>query len=108
MIKSPSEIVWKGLLTRPFFRQEEPCPVREFGNYAKTQGIWFAPVVNSLILLVKDISIFAAKNFQTLHWVIVTNHVHWRRENLLLDRKNREFENAIRVGTLINLFVSKF
>ena len=34
---------------------------REFGNFAKTQGIWFARVVNSLILTVKDISIFAAK-----------------------------------------------
>ena len=26
---------------------------REFGNFAKTQGIWFAQVVNSLILKVK-------------------------------------------------------
>ena len=34
---------------------------REFGNFAKTQGIWFAQVVNSLILKVKDIGIFAAK-----------------------------------------------
>ena len=34
---------------------------REFGNVAKTQGIWFAQVVDSLILKVKDISIFAAK-----------------------------------------------
>ena len=34
---------------------------REFGNFAKTQGIWFAQVVNSLILKVKDIAIFAAK-----------------------------------------------
>ena len=34
---------------------------REFGNVAKTQGIWFAQVVNSQILKVKDISKFAAK-----------------------------------------------
>ena len=34
---------------------------REFGNFAKTQEIWFAQVVNSLILKVQDISIFAAK-----------------------------------------------
>ena len=34
---------------------------REFGIFAKTQGIWFALVVNSLILKVKDISIFVAK-----------------------------------------------
>ena len=36
-------------------------PRMEFGNFAKTQGIWFAQVVNSLILKVKDISIFVAK-----------------------------------------------
>ena len=32
---------------------------REFGNFAKTQGILFAQVVNSLILMVRDIAIFA-------------------------------------------------
>ena len=37
---------------------------REFGNFAKTQGkqgIWFAQVVNSLILKLKHNSIFAPK-----------------------------------------------
>ena len=34
---------------------------REFGNFAKTQGNLFGQVVNSLILKVKDIAIFAAK-----------------------------------------------
>ena len=34
---------------------------RECGNCAKTQEVWFARVVNSLILRVKDISIFVAK-----------------------------------------------
>ena len=34
---------------------------REFGNFAKTRGIWFAQVENSLILKVKDLSKFAAK-----------------------------------------------
>ena len=52
--------------------QKNPCQGkhREFGNFAKTQGIWFAQVVNSLILKVKDISIFAAKihNF-FLSWI---------------------------------------
>ena len=49
--------------------KKNPCQRkhREFGNFAKTQGIWFAQVVNSLILKVKDISIM---------------------ENLRLDRKN--------------------
>ena len=34
---------------------------REFGNVIKAQGILFAQVLNSLILKVKDIAIFAAK-----------------------------------------------
>ena len=37
---------------------------REFGNFAKTQGILFAQVVNSLIQKVKDIAIFCRENFQ--------------------------------------------
>ena len=43
--------------------QKNPCQVKhkEFENFAKTQGIWFAQVVNSLILKVNDISEFAAK-----------------------------------------------
>ena len=39
---------------------------RGFGNFAKTQGIWFAQVVNSLTLKVKDISKFAVKIFQNI------------------------------------------
>ena len=34
---------------------------REFGNFDKTQEILFAQVINSLILKVKEILIFAAK-----------------------------------------------
>ena len=53
--------------------KKNPCREkhREFGNFAKTQGIWFAQVVNSLLLKVKDISIFAAKisNFFCLSWM---------------------------------------
>ena len=33
---------------------------REYGNFAKTQGILFAQVVSSLILKVKNIAIAAA------------------------------------------------
>ena len=42
---------------------KNPCQGkhREFGKFAKTQGILFAQVVNSLILEVKDIAIFAAE-----------------------------------------------
>ena len=85
---------------------------REFGNFATTQGICFAQLVNSLILKVTNIAIFAAKNSPTnfeagyvfqvsVVYVKVTNHVNWHRENLQSDGKNREFENEIRVGTLI-------
>ena len=40
-----------------------PCrgKCKEFGNFAKTQGIWFAQVVNSLIVEIKDTAIFAVK-----------------------------------------------
>ena len=62
---------------------------REFGNFAKTQ------VVNSLILKVKHILIFATKisiSFKVCQVsfvsVIVINHVNWHRENLLLYREN--------------------
>ena len=48
-------------------KEKNPCQgkhtEREFGNFAKTQGIWFVQVVNSLILQVKDISIFPVKIF---------------------------------------------
>ena len=46
-------------------KKKIPCQGkhREFGNFAKTQGnhILFGQVVNSLILKVKDIAIFATK-----------------------------------------------
>ena len=43
--------------------KKNPCQGkhRELGNFAKTQGILFAQVVNSLMPKVKDIVIFAAK-----------------------------------------------
>ena len=52
--------------------KEIPCQgkQREFGNFAKTQGIWFARVVNSLILKVKNISLFAAEIFKFVQsWI---------------------------------------
>ena len=72
---------------------------KQIGNFAKTQEILFAQVVNSLILKVKDTAIFAAKIsiFFPRSWiglpsqfcyVIVTNDVNWYRENLRLDREN--------------------
>ena len=74
-------------------------PVREFGNLAKTQGILFAQVVNSLILKVKNIVLFATRFLSffleagyvsqiSFVYVIVTNHVNWHRENLGSDREN--------------------
>ena len=85
--------------------QKIPCQGKhsEFGNFAKTQGMWFAQGLNSLILKVKDISIFAAKFFLfffevhqvSFVYVIVTNHVNWHRENLQLDREKTEKTQGI-------------
>ena len=71
---------------------------REFGNFAKAQGIWFSQVVNSLIVKVKDILLYATKvsNFffkvvlsakSVFYYVTVTNHINWHREDLRLDRE---------------------
>ena len=48
--------------------KKNPCQGkhREFGNFGKTPGIWFAHVVNSLILKVKDILKFAVKISQKM------------------------------------------
>ena len=70
--------------------------ILEFGNFNKTHGIWFAQVLNSLILIVKDISIFAVKispekieaGSVSFVYVIVTNHINWHRENLQSNREN--------------------
>ena len=45
------------------WRKKNRCQGKhqECGNFAKTQGIWFAQVANSLILKVKDILKFAGK-----------------------------------------------
>ena len=62
-------------------------------NVAKTQGIWFAQVVNSLILKENNILIYAVKipNFFLIFvCVIVTNDVKWHRENLRSDREKTE------------------
>ena len=78
--------------------KENPCQGkhRECGKFAETQGIWFAQVKNSLILKVKDISMFAAKIPKSFFeagyvcrvifiYVIATNHVNCHRENLRSD-----------------------
>ena len=79
--------------------KRNPCQRkhRKLGNFAKTQGYLFAPVVNSLILKAKDIAIFAADiSIFSRSWiglplsfvyVIVTNYANWHRENLRLDRE---------------------
>ena len=64
-------------------------------NTGKTQQIWFAQFVNSLVLKVKDILKFAVKisNFffkldkVSFVYKKVTNHVIWHRENLPTDRE---------------------
>ena len=75
---------------------------REFGNFAKTQGIWFAQVVNLPDSKGIRYFIFASIISKFLSWIslpsqlcvhIVTN-VNWHRGNLQSDgkktKKNRE------------------
>ena len=101
--------------------KKNPCQGkhREFWNFAKTQGILFAQVVNSLILKVKDIAIFAAKisNFSSRSWIglptqfcVCNSHKLCKlaQEKFAVGQgkfavgqgENREFENTIWVGTL--------
>ena len=85
---------------------------REFGNYAKTQGkhIWFAQVVDSMNLKVKDILIFAANiSICFLSWICLPSqfYVCDSHKSCKLAQgkcavrqgekqgKHREFENAI-------------
>ena len=78
---------------------------REFGNFAKTQGILFAQVVNYLILKVKvlaaKISYFLLESRYVRQvsfvYVMVTNHVNSLARRIFAVRqgKRREFENAI-------------
>ena len=79
---------------------------REFRNFTKTHRILFAEVVNSLILKVKNISIFATKISiffpecgyvcqVSFVYVIVTKFVNLHKENFRSDRENREFESGI-------------
>ena len=61
------------------------------GNFAKTQQILLAPVIDSLILTVKDIAIFATQisnrfflesgyvcQVRFVH-VVIINHVNWKK-----------------------------
>ena len=93
-----------------------PCQGKhsEFENFAKTQGIWFAQVVNSVILKVKDISKFAENLKKNLKknseawWICQISFVYNSHKSHKLAQgkfaiglgKNKEFENAIWVGTL--------
>ena len=82
----------------PLHRENRENDKKKFCQ-GKTQGIWFAQVVNSLILKVKDISIlvvniskFLLKLAQVCQvsfvYVIVRNDLYWHRENMWLNREN--------------------
>ena len=77
------------------------------GNFVKTQGILLAQVVNALILKVKDITIFAAKEnpFFSRSWVYLPSQFFVCNTHKLCklakgkfavgQGKHREFENTI-------------
>ena len=82
--------------------KKNPChgKHREFGNFAKTQRIWLAQDVNSLIPKVKDFcrekiikfpiyfSMWISLPSLSFMYVVVTNHVNWHNKNLRSDREN--------------------
>ena len=81
---------------------------REFAIFAKTQGIWFAQVVNSLILKVKDILKFSVKISFFLSLINLPSQLcvcnshksnKWAQGKVAIGqgkhRKTREFANAI-------------
>ena len=63
---------------------------REFGNFAKTQGILFAQGVNFLILKIQNIAIFAVKfSYSEIGTEYISN---WTGK---MQGKQREFVNRI-------------
>ena len=58
---------------------------REFGNFAKTQGILFAQVVDYLILKIHDIAIFATK-CSISSWTVKSMEKHMEFASLLHPR----------------------
>ena len=86
---------------------KNPCQGkhRELGNFAKTQEILFAQVVNFLTLLVKDIVIFAQKfTFFSKGWLglpsqFCVSNIHKLRQfaqgKFAVEQgKDREFDNT--------------
>ena len=58
---------------------------REFGNFAKTQGIWCAQVLHSLIVKIK---------VYMIHCICLEiSHVSFAYENPQITNCHREFEN---------------
>ena len=63
---------------------------KEFGNFVKTRGISFTQVVNSLMLKVKNIAIFAVQSsrfFLAVAYVCQVGFVYVIVSNLQLDRE---------------------
>ena len=75
--------------------QKNPCQGKhgEFGNFAKTQGILFAQVVNSLMPKVNDIAIGLPRQF-----CVCNSYKLWKLAQgkfAVGQGKHREFENTI-------------
>ena len=77
--------------------EKNPRQGKTQGNFAKTQGILFAQIVNSLVLKVMNIPIFATKISMFFRswksqvgvvYVIVTHHINSHRKNMWSDMEN--------------------
>ena len=77
---------------------------REFGNFVKTQGSWFAQVVKSLILKVTEIENFFLSLISLPSEFCVCNSHKSRKlaqgKFAVEQGKRREFKHAIWVGIL--------
>ena len=73
----------------------------KFGNFAKTQGIWFAQVVNSLILKVKRILRYLPREFPFFFQKLDRSQIMYIGTGQICGGtgkklgKHREFENTI-------------
>ena len=97
MGRVPTELGKQGKWPKTFPVRENTGNLEILPKTQGKQGIWFAQVLNSLIIKVKYISKFAAKisnskeqldkSAKSVMYAIATNHINWHRENLPSDRE---------------------
>ena len=76
-----------------------PCQRKHREILPKTEGIFFAQVVNSMILQIQDYCEICSEILEffkvSLPYEISANIGHWHRGNFQSDRENRDFAKMI-------------